>query len=170
MVLLRSMFRRKKRDEEGQGTVEFALILPILLLVIFGIIDFGWLFFNETMLSNIARSSARKAVVSIHDYAETEAGGTPVMDPGTNDVKFNKAGFEAAFKDSVKNALPGYLQKSSANLVVKVDEADTASSIKNKTINVSVEVDIPLFTPVLSTIHHSNTYRIRRTVKMRREY
>lgn len=32
----------RKNKETGQATVEFAIILPILLVLIFGIIDFGW--------------------------------------------------------------------------------------------------------------------------------
>ena len=31
------------RRKKAQGMVEFALVLPILLLAIFGIIDFGWM-------------------------------------------------------------------------------------------------------------------------------
>ena len=88
MVLIKSLFRKKKRSEEGQGTVEFALILPILFLIIFGIIDFGWLFFNMELVSNTARSSARHAVVSVHDYAEKDAHGDPKIDGATNDVAF----------------------------------------------------------------------------------
>lgn len=170
MVLIKSLFRKKKRSEEGQGTVEFALILPILFLIIFGIIDFGWLFFNMELVSNTARSSARHAVVSVHDYAEKDAHGDPKIDGATNDVAFNKTEFETQLKDRVKKALPSYLTKSSANLVVKANEVDTASSIKNKVIEVTVEVDIPLFTPVLWTITGSKSYHISRTVKLKREY
>ena len=170
MVLIKSLFRKKKRSEEGQGTVEFALILPILLAIIFGIIDFGWLFFNMELVSNTARSSARHAIVSVNDYAEKDADGKAKIDGATNDVAFNKTEFETQLTNRVKKALPGYLTKSGANLVVTANEVDTVSSIKNKLIEVTVEVDIPLFTPVLWTIKGSKTYRIRRTVKLKREY
>ena len=170
MVLIKSSFRVKKRDEEGQGTVEFALILPILLLIIFGIIDFGWLFFNMELVSNTARSNARHAIVSLHDYAEKDSDGNAKIDDVTNDVIFNKTEFETQLKDRVKKALPSYLTKSSANLAVTANEVNTVSSIKNKVIEVTVEVDIPLFTPVLWTIKGSKTYHIKRTVKLKREY
>ena len=170
MVLIKSLFRVKKRDEEGQGTVEFALILPILLLIIFGIIDFGWLFFNMELVSNTARSNARHAIVSLHDYAEKDSDGNAKIDDVTNDVIFNKTEFETQLKDRVKKALPSYLTKSSANLAVTANEVNTVSSIKNKVIEVTVEVDIPLFTPVLWTIKGSKTYHIKRTVKLKREY
>ncbi|SKA66149.1 TadE-like protein [Eubacterium uniforme] len=170
MVNVRSLFCRRRRNEEGQGTVEFALILPILLIIIFGIIDFGWLFFNMEMVADVARSSARKAVVSIHDYGETNAAGEKETDAITKDVKFNKVAFETNLKSIVGKKLPGYLNKPGANLQVKADEEDTASSIKNKVIKVTVEVDIPLFTPVLWTITGHKKYHVRREVKMKREY
>lgn len=38
---------KRDRKEDGQAMVEFALILPIFLLILCGIIDFGWLFYNQ---------------------------------------------------------------------------------------------------------------------------
>lgn len=49
---------RKQRDR-GAAAVEFALILPILLLLIGGIIDFGNLYYNQIIVSNAARDGAR---------------------------------------------------------------------------------------------------------------
>ena len=44
--------------EDGQSMVEFALILPIFLLILCGIIDFGWLFYNQLSLNNACLSVA----------------------------------------------------------------------------------------------------------------
>lgn len=52
------------RAENGQSIVEFALILPLLSLVIFGIIQFGLLFYTYIDLTSAAREGARKAAVS----------------------------------------------------------------------------------------------------------
>lgn len=49
--------------EKGQALIEFALILPILLILVGGIIDFGWLFYNQSSLNNAAREGARYAIV-----------------------------------------------------------------------------------------------------------
>ncbi|HOU10162.1 MAG TPA: pilus assembly protein, partial [Clostridiales bacterium] len=56
--------RGLRKREDGQSALEFALILPILLIVVCGIIDFGWLLFNQLAVSNTARESARFAVVN----------------------------------------------------------------------------------------------------------
>ena len=53
-----------RKNEEGQSMVEFALILPIFLLILCGIIDFGWMFYNQLALNNICREGARYAVVN----------------------------------------------------------------------------------------------------------
>ena len=55
---------RKLRKDNGQGMVEFALVLPILLLVMFGIIEFGRLLFTYSMISAASREGARYAAAS----------------------------------------------------------------------------------------------------------
>jgi hypothetical protein len=42
--------RRLIRDEGGAAVVEFALVMPILALIVFGIIDFGRAFYVESAL------------------------------------------------------------------------------------------------------------------------
>src|SRR5690349_9007117 len=51
------------RTERGASAVEFAIILPVLFLVIAGIVDFGRFFFLKIQLTNAAREGARMAVV-----------------------------------------------------------------------------------------------------------
>lgn len=55
------------KKEEGQALVEFALVLPILLMLVCGIIDFGWLFYNELSLQNACREGTRFACVNSSD-------------------------------------------------------------------------------------------------------
>jgi Flp pilus assembly protein TadG len=52
------------RRENGQDVVEFALILPLLLLLIFGIVEFGIVMFSYNTISNAAREGARVSVIS----------------------------------------------------------------------------------------------------------
>jgi len=54
---------RWKKREEGQAMVEFSLILPVLLLLLCGILDFGWILSNELIASNTSREAARYAAV-----------------------------------------------------------------------------------------------------------
>jgi Flp pilus assembly protein TadG len=51
-------------SDRGQSLVEFALVLPLLLLLVFGIIDAGRLIFTYNDVSNAARSGVRTAIVN----------------------------------------------------------------------------------------------------------
>jgi len=55
---------RSRKKPNGQGLLEFALIAPVLLLVVFGIIDFGWMVFNYSQVYNGLREGVRYGSVS----------------------------------------------------------------------------------------------------------
>jgi TadE-like protein len=54
---------RLRRRTRGQSLTEFALILPLLILLLMGILDFGRAIFAFNTLSNAAREGARVAIV-----------------------------------------------------------------------------------------------------------
>lgn len=56
--------RGRASGDDGAQLVEFALIIPILLLLVFGIINFGYAFGQQLSLNQAAREGARKAVVT----------------------------------------------------------------------------------------------------------
>ncbi len=56
--------RSRLRAEDGQGIVEFAFVLPILLALLLGIVQFGIAFNNYLTLNDATRVGARKAAVS----------------------------------------------------------------------------------------------------------
>jgi Flp pilus assembly protein TadG len=55
------------RSQTGAELVEFALVLPILLLVFGGIVDFGLLLQRQQVVTNAAREGARLAAVNYPD-------------------------------------------------------------------------------------------------------
>jgi Flp pilus assembly protein TadG len=61
--------RRKKisfRAQNGQTMAEFALVLPLLALLLFGVIQFGIAFNNYITLTDAVRAGARKGAVGRH--------------------------------------------------------------------------------------------------------
>ncbi len=50
--------------ERGTTLVEFALVLPILLLIIFGVLDLGWAIYAQNTLSLATRDAARIGIVN----------------------------------------------------------------------------------------------------------
>jgi Flp pilus assembly pilin Flp len=61
--MVNQLLRRRIRSERGAELIEFALVLPILLLVIAGIADFALLFHRFLTLNNAVREGARVAVL-----------------------------------------------------------------------------------------------------------
>lgn len=57
------MIRKIFRKQEGQALVEFALVAPVLLLILFGIVEFGLILFNQHVITNASREGARFGIV-----------------------------------------------------------------------------------------------------------
>ncbi len=56
--------RQNAHFESGQALVELAVSLPVLLLLLFGIMEFGWYFYNQMSIENGSREGARYAIVN----------------------------------------------------------------------------------------------------------
>jgi Flp pilus assembly protein TadG len=61
-----------EKDQQGQSIVEVALILPILILLFMGIIEFGIIFHNYLVITNASREGARVAIIGSSDLAITD--------------------------------------------------------------------------------------------------
>lgn len=64
MASLHSTLRRFRDERSGQAIVEFALILPVILVLVFGMIEFGRAWNIQQAITDAAREGARKAVVA----------------------------------------------------------------------------------------------------------
>jgi Flp pilus assembly protein TadG len=53
----------KSKSQSGAQILEFALLLPLFLLILFLIIDFGFLVYNKAVITNASREAARKGSV-----------------------------------------------------------------------------------------------------------
>lgn len=58
------MIRRKHRLSRGQSLVEFALILPVFLMIFIGVFDAGRAIYAYSTVTNAARAGARVAIVN----------------------------------------------------------------------------------------------------------
>ena len=50
-------------DQKGATAVEFAIILPVLVMLLFGIIEFGIILYDKAMITNASREGARAGIV-----------------------------------------------------------------------------------------------------------
>ena len=53
--------------QKGASAVEFALVLPLLLVLAFGIIEFSILLYDKAMITNASREGAREGIVYRYD-------------------------------------------------------------------------------------------------------
>ena len=133
---------KKYKHEDGQAMVEFALILPIFLLILCGILDFGWLFYNQLSLNNACREGARYAVVHTAENADTQS-----------------------IINHIENTTTTVFANDGVDISVEyTSPADPTSG----DIKVSMQADISFFTPVLSTVLGKER-RITSTVIMKVE-
>ena len=64
--------RGASRDERGAIIVEFALLFPILMLLVFGIVDFGWAIERGNVVNNVTRDATRVASLG-GTYAQVQS-------------------------------------------------------------------------------------------------
>lgn len=120
------------RDQKGQSMTEFALVLPILALLLFGVIQFGLVFNNYLTLTDAVRAGARKAAVARH-----------LSDPA------------GEAQTAVRNAATD-LQQSSLNVNVSVSPSWTAGA--EATVSADYPYQISLLGLVLKSGRmHSTT-------------
>lgn len=70
------------RSERGQAIIEMALTLPLLLLVVLGIFDFGFMFQKYEVVTNAAREGARVAVLPGYQLLDGQNRALAYLDAG----------------------------------------------------------------------------------------
>jgi len=55
--------RIKMAEQRGASAIEFAMIFPLLVIIVFGIIECSILFYDKAMLTNASREGARLGIV-----------------------------------------------------------------------------------------------------------
>jgi Flp pilus assembly protein TadG len=77
------------RNQQGQTMTEFALVLPVLALILFAVIQFGIVFNNYITLTDATRPGARKAAVS-RQHPNTHAAVMSAVRSTPTDLKSSK--------------------------------------------------------------------------------
>lgn len=133
-------------DEDGAALLEFALIALVLLMLVFGIIDFGRVLYTANNMQTAAREGARWAA-----------------------VLENPAGSEAAIKDTViAHASPlGGDSLHASNITVSFIYAGGVPALLQAT-RVQVNYPVELFTPI-SAIIGRDTIRVSTAAQFRWE-
>jgi Flp pilus assembly protein TadG len=134
--------KTKTTKHKGQALVEMALVLPILLLLLFGIIEFGRILNAYIMVSNASREAARYYSIR------------------STDTNINNK-----VKDLVIEKVPN-IGINRDNITINVGNPGTAE----EKVTVTVPCDLQLITPIIKDIISSTgTFRIQSSTIMRIE-
>ncbi|HML67868.1 MAG TPA: pilus assembly protein [Clostridia bacterium] len=131
---------KKRLRESGQSAVETALMLPLLLLLIFGMLEMGWLATTRQTMDTITREATRAGVVAASTTAST-----------------------TAVNNAVTSKKPAYMKKT---ITVTVTFSKP-SSFKDGDITVTTAYDLPPLTPLTAFLVPSGVYHIVSTYTMK---
>jgi len=135
-----AMKRLKRRRESGQSAVELALTLPLLLLLICGMIEMGWLSATRLVLDNITREGVRAGIVATSASANT------------SDVVAR-----------INEMKPDYL---SQELGITVSYSNV-SDFREGDITVVTTYDLPPLTPLTSFLTTDGVFHLRSECTMK---
>jgi Flp pilus assembly protein TadG len=92
---------KKLRCQKGVAAIEFAIVLPLLMIIVFGIIEFGLLMYDKQVITNASREGAR---IGISDVVVSDAEIEAVVD---NYVANNLITFGSTPTSPVTTIVPG---------------------------------------------------------------
>lgn len=117
------LIRKKEKGERGQSLVEFTMVVPIFLILVFGIVDFGMGFHAWITTTNAAREGARIGAV----------------------------GADSSTIDARVRSTAGSLNDT--NLTVTITNASNQGGDPGETVTVDVKYNYKLITPVAGIVN-----------------
>lgn len=122
--------RRLLRNQKGTEVLEFAIVSSLLLILVFGIIDFGILLYDKAVITNASREGARAGIVQRYQINNTTPP-TSTYDPLDEDE------IRTVVNTYVTNNLITFGGTNTATTSVNPADASGASSGDPRTVTVS---------------------------------
>lgn len=102
--------KRSNLRRRGQGIVEFAIIIPVLIAMLIGIVEFGWLVKNNLTVSNATREGARAA-----SLGKTNAEVTSRIQNSITPLSLTAAGSSVEMRYSTTDGSDGFPNAMTSN-------------------------------------------------------
>ena len=147
------------KDQKGQALVEAAIILPLLLLLIMGLFEFGRAMFLKNTLNNAARAGARTAVVTpkldaSHPYGMSNANSTLKLTCTDNEFIAQNGPVYKTICNSIYNGIP----KTEVTVAIRITELEAPGGL-NTGDNVEIQLTwdkyeaiLPILIPITNII------------------
>lgn len=130
---------RRIKKEDGQAVIELAITLPILIMILCAIIDFGWFFTNQNAIDYCSREGSRFAIV--HSTSVD------------------------AIKTHVREVAPDYIADS---LEINVTFTNPTNKRLGDVI-VEVNENVDVLTPIVGIFTHGQTMNLTSSTTMKVE-
>jgi len=167
-----------RRDEHGQSLVEFAIVAPLVFLLLFGIIQLGFLFAGQNGLTSAAREAARYA--STLPTPDSTAAGTCAQAASNTGRVYDRLktvslpqyvpGYQQAnlISGSTGNCSTWAINGSGTGVIYCLrSNGDGTNSVR---VRVRVVYDHPLFIPLVGRLFSTtNQWRLGAVEEMRVE-
>jgi Flp pilus assembly protein TadG len=147
----------KTNRARGQSLVEFALVLPLFLIMLMAVIDVGRAIWAQNSLASAAREGARYAIV--HGGSDTTLCPVGPKNPGRAaawPAATTDCPYPSPSKQSIVDAVTAASTAGGTNLTVTVcygagcsGNADTTNNARGEPVTVAVTSQINLITPSL---------------------
>lgn len=98
---------RLRRDERGQSVVELAVVLPLLLLLLLGLLDFGkalnyWITETQVSSEGVRRAAVNVSPATLQQYVKNQIGPAELRDKASICLSFDGTADERKFGHPVK--------------------------------------------------------------------
>ena len=121
---MKKAVRKKRNGEQGAAAIEFALVLPLLIILFFGIIECSIILYDKAVITNASREGARVGIVYRFDPSNT--GGA--NHPGDTEI-------ENTINNYIQNHLISLGAPSTAQIPTPTRTGDAAGDILTVTVN-----------------------------------
>lgn len=135
---------RHMREDRGASAVEFAIVSFVLILLLTGIVQFGYTFFQYLEIVHAAREGARWASLGV--------------EPGS-------VGDSETVRGRVSAAAPG-LDPGLTDGQIQVSEETVAGQLA---VTVAVEYESPVFVPIIGDLVGGSTLHLQSAATLRME-
>lgn len=140
-----------RERSRGQALVEFAVIVPVFLLLLFALLDFGRVIYAQQTITQDAREGARVGLVAAHDSPVTTTSYQKIRDaalkmaPGVTLTNANITGLAGACASTVADSI-------SAATCFFPDGVSCTDPTNQPRVVVKISVTVPLLTPIISNL------------------